>query len=128
MVSIYRSLRYFLEKKENPSAYFLVADQYPPSKEKEKKVDFFNNTTPFLHGPENFSKQLKAPVYYIVMKRVKRGYYSMEYHKLTDNAAELDETELTQLYAKHLEDSIRRQPEDWMWSHKRWKRILYSFD
>ncbi len=128
MVSIYHSMRYFIIKKENPAAYFLVADQFTPTKEKEKKVDFFGNRTPFLHGPENFSRQLKAPVYYIVMKRVKRGYYGMEYHKLTDNAGELKENELTQLYAEHLEESIRKQPEDWMWSHKRWKRILYSFD
>ncbi len=128
MVSIYHSMRYFLIKKEKPAAYFLVADQYPTTKEKEKKVLFFGNKTPFLHGPENFSKQLKAPVYYIVMRRVKRGYYAMEYFKLTDDSSKLNETELTQLYANHLEDSIRRQPEDWMWSHKRWKHILYSFE
>ncbi len=128
MVSIYRSMRYFLVKKEKPAAYFLVADQYPTTKEKEKKVNFFGNVTPFLHGPENFSKQLKAPVYYIVMKRVKRGYYSMEYYKLTDDSSQLNETELTQLYANHLENSIRQQPEDWMWSHKRWKKVLYSFE
>ncbi len=128
MLSIYRSMRYFVVRKPRPVAYFLVADQYPTDKEKEKKVDFFGNTTPFLHGPENFSKQLKVPVYYLSIERVKRGYYTMDFKKLTDNANLLKENELTQLYASELEASIRRKPYGWMWSHKRWKKILYAFD
>lgn len=128
MVSIYKSMRYFLIKKDNPAAYFLVADQYPTTIEKQKKVTFFGNITPFLHGPEDFSRQLKVPAYFLVMRSIKRGYYEMEYIKLTDDASQLENTELTQLYAKHLEEAIRKQPEDWMWSHKRWKKILYSFD
>lgn len=128
MLSIYSSMRYFIIKKERPVAYFLVADQYPTTKEKEKRVNFFGNITPFLHGPENFSKQLKTPVYYLSIERVKRGYYSMKFTKLTDDASTLADTELTQLYASHLEETIRKQPADWMWSHKRWKKILYAFD
>ncbi len=128
MLSIYKSMRYFIVNKNKPVAYFLVADQYPTDKEKEKKVTFFNNETPFLHGPENFSKQLKAPVYYLSLERIKRGYYHMIFKKLTDNANNLNTNELTQLYASHLEATIRNQPEDWMWSHKRWKKILYAFD
>jgi len=128
MVSIYHSMRYFLIKKDKPAAYFLVADQFPTTRDKQKMVDFFGNKIPFLHGPENFSRQLKVPVFYIEMKRVRRGYYAMEFYKLTDNAGELKENELTQLYVNHLEASIRKQPEDWMWSHKRWKEILYDFE
>lgn len=128
MVSIYHSMRYFLVKKERPAAYFLVADQFPTTREKQKMVDFFGKTSAFLHGPENFSRQLKAPVYFIEMKRVRRGYYAMEFFKLTDDSSQLPENELTQRYAAHLEASIRRQPEDWMWSHKRWKNELYDFE
>ncbi|MDF1547763.1 MAG: lysophospholipid acyltransferase family protein [Bacteroidales bacterium] len=128
MVSIYHSMRYFLVKKEKPAAYFLVADQFPTTREKQKMVDFFGKTSAFLHGPENFSKQLKAPVYFIEMKRVKRGYYAMEFFKLADDSSQLPENELTQRYAAHLEATVRRQPEDWMWSHKRWKNELYDFE
>ena len=58
------------------------------------------------------------------MKRVKRGYYSMEMFDVTDKPKELADNELTQLYASLMEDSIRKQPEDWLWSHKRWKREI----
>ncbi len=128
MLSIYSSMRYFVINRSKAVAYFLVADQYPTNKEKERKVNFFGNETPFLHGPENFSKQLKAPVYYLSIERIKRGYYGMKFTKLTDNANLLSNNELTQMYASCLEETIRKQPEDWMWSHKRWKKILYSFD
>ncbi len=128
MLSIYSSMRYFIVRKERPVAYFLVADQYPTDKEKEKRVNFFGNITPFLHGPENFSKQLKKPVYYLSIERVKRGYYAMKFTKLTDDASLLKDTELTQMYASHLEETIRKSPAEWAWSHKRWKKILYAFD
>jgi len=128
MLSIYHSMRYLVSKKPKPVAYFLVADQYPTTKEKQKMVDFFGAKTGFLHGPEDFSRQMGTPVFYMEMRRLKRGYYCMEYFLLTENAKELPANELTQLYARHLEDSIRKQPEDWMWSHKRWKKKLYAFD
>jgi KDO2-lipid IV(A) lauroyltransferase len=86
MVSIYHGRNYYTQKKDKPAAYFLVADQYPTNSVKQKKVVFFGKETAFLHGPENFSKQLNAPVYYIDIKRIKRGHYGLEIYKLTDNA------------------------------------------
>jgi KDO2-lipid IV(A) lauroyltransferase len=128
MVSIYQGMRYLVAKKSRPTAYFLVADQYPTTKEKQKMVHFFGATTGFLHGPEDFSRQKGAPVFYLEMKRLKRGHYSMKFYPITENAKDLPANELTQRYASLLEESIRKQPEDWMWSHKRWKKELYSFD
>lgn len=128
LVSIYQTTRYFLKKKPKPVAYYMVADQYPTNKEKQKMASFFGSKTAFLHGPENFSKQLNIPVVYVEMQRVKRGYYSMEIIDVTDKPGELEENELTQIYASLMEKSINNQPESWMWSHKRWKKELYAFD
>jgi len=52
----------------------------------------------------------------------------MELFDVTENPKELPDNELTQLYANLMEKSIKNQPEDWMWSHKRWKKELYAFD
>jgi len=128
MVSINQTTRYFLKKKVKPVAYYMVADQFAPNTEKQKLVNFFGSKTGFLHGPENYSKQFDIPVVYIEMRRVKRGYYSMEMIDICEHPKELQENELTQIYATLMEKSILKQPEDWMWSHKRWKRELYSFD
>jgi len=128
LVSINQTTRYFLKKKPKPVAYYMVADQYPTNKEKQKTATFFSSKTTFLHGPENYSKLLDIPVVYIEMQRVKRGYYTMEMFDVTDRPKELAENELTQMYALLMEKSIIKQPESWMWSHKRWKKELYSFD
>lgn len=127
LVPINQTARYFIKKKEKPVAYYMVADQYPTNKSKQKYADFFGSKTAFLHGPENYAKQLGIPVVYIEMKRIKRGYYSMEMMDVTDKPKELEDNELTQIYAHLMEQSIVNQPEDWMWSHKRWKGELYSF-
>lgn len=128
LVPITQTARYFIKKKEKPVSYYMVADQYPTNKEKQKFANFFGTKTAFLHGPENYAKQLNIPVIYIEMKRVKRGYYSMELYDVTNNPRELADNELTQLYASLMEKSIKGQPEDWMWSHKRWKKELYEFE
>jgi KDO2-lipid IV(A) lauroyltransferase len=36
----------------------------------------------------------------------------------------LPKGEITRLYAKKLEEIIYERPENWLWSHKRWKMTL----
>jgi len=127
LVSIYNTSKYFLKKKESPVAYYMVADQYPTNKKKQKYANFFGSETSFLHGPENYAKVLNIPVIYIEIRREKRGFYEIELFEICENTKMFKENELTQLYANLMEKSIKKQPEDWMWSHKRWKKELYSF-
>jgi KDO2-lipid IV(A) lauroyltransferase len=106
----------------------MLADQYPTNKDKQKKAVFFSTETAFLHGPENYSKQLNIPVVYVEVQRIKRGYYSITIKDMVSDSKNLAENELTQMYASLLEKSIINQPENWIWSHKRWKKELYAFD
>jgi KDO2-lipid IV(A) lauroyltransferase len=41
---------------------------------------------------------------------------------MVPDARSFEEGELTVMFARFLEDSIRKQPENWLWSHRRWKR------
>jgi len=50
----------------------------------------------------------------------------MEMIDVTDNPKDLADNQLTQMYASLLEKSIKEQPENWIWSHKRWKYELYD--
>ncbi len=125
LVSVRETRDYFMKKKPKPVAYYMIADQFPPITEKQKLVDFFSSKTPFLHGPEKYATQLDIPVVYLELQRVKRGYYKFRLIDISANPASLAENELTQLYAGLLEESIKKQPENWVWSHKRWKRELY---
>jgi KDO2-lipid IV(A) lauroyltransferase len=124
MVSIYNTLIHFRSKPEKPECYFMVADQSPSNTEKAYWIDFFGIPTGFLHGPENYSKMLNIPVLYFEVQREKRGQYVISIHKLAENPTVLPSGELTLRYAEILEKIIRKCPESWVWTHKRWKHDL----
>ncbi|MCF8338534.1 MAG: acetyltransferase, partial [Bacteroidales bacterium] len=62
------------------------------------------------------------PVFYLDIQKVKRGHYTVSGELLTDSPADLPDGEVTRLYMKRLEQSIKQAPEYWLWSHRRWKK------
>ena len=47
---------------------------------------------------------------------------------MTTQPMVLGEEEITSIYVKKLEESIRRQPQYWLWTHNRWKRTHEEFN
>ena len=83
---------------------------------------FLNHDTSFFIGAERIAKQVDAALYYVDVERVKRGYYQVRFRLMTLHPKEFPDYELTDQYARLLEESICRQPAYWLWTHKRWKR------
>ncbi|MDR2652614.1 MAG: acetyltransferase, partial [Prevotellaceae bacterium] len=52
----------------------------------------------------------------------KRGYYNCKFVLLSACPHQLPEHALTDMYFRHLEETIRHNPPYWLWSHNRWKR------
>jgi len=67
------------------------------------------------------AKKYDYPVYYLDIKRVKRGYYHAVVIPIASNPTETEEYEITKKFMFILEKNIREQPEFWLWSHNRWK-------
>jgi len=105
----------------HPSAIILAADQSPSDTSKSILAHFFDETIGFIHGPEAYFLKTKTPVVYFDVQRVKRGYYTLEIKLLSDALTSDSPGVLTQAYASTLENIIRKKPQDWLWSHKRWK-------
>lgn len=123
LVSIYETSKTFEQNKNNPRIYLMAADQSPSGKQLKHAYwyDFFGIKTAFLHGVEKHAKANNLPVVYIDIQRVERGYYTVELSKLCDNPAVVEDGEITKRYVKKLEEIIVAKPENWLWSHKRWK-------
>lgn len=110
-----------------PTIIGYIADQSPLFNAVRYFADFLHHDTPVITGPERLSRMFNSTVFYCDVSRPKRGEYVCRYVKMTDDASKLPPFELTRKYYEMLENSIRRQPEYWLWSHRRWKRTRQDF-
>ncbi|MEZ4800371.1 MAG: lysophospholipid acyltransferase family protein [Flavobacteriales bacterium] len=112
---------FFKSNVENNIAMVFGFDQSPSNPKKCVWVDFLGQETGALYGAEKYAKDYNLPIIYGEQRKVKRGYYEIEYELLTDNPNAFANGEITQLLHTRLEKDIRKAPEFWLWSHKRWK-------
>jgi len=100
----------------------LIADQVPGNMNKAYWLNFFGRPTPFVQGPEKGAIAGNIPVVFAAISKIRRGYYSCHLELAAENPAEMQEGELTRMYRDFLEAVIRKSPDMWLWSHRRWKR------
>lgn len=99
----------------------LIADQNPPLRPNSHWFRFLNQDTIFFDGGEKLALRCHLPVYFVKIDRLRRGRYEMSFEPIYDGKEEVAEYEITERYVRMLEAEIRRRPELWMWSHRRWK-------
>ncbi len=99
----------------------MIADQSPPFFEINHWYRFLNQPTPFFWGIEKMAVRFNMPVYFMQVRKTGRARYEGEFKMIYDGREPVAEFEITQRYADALEALILRQPELWMWSHRRWK-------
>jgi KDO2-lipid IV(A) lauroyltransferase len=85
-------------------------------------VNFLERETTMINGPEVLSRLTNCQVVYFEMIRERRGVYKIVFSQITRNPSEEPEGAITGKFAELLEKTIREQPDNWLWSHKRWKR------
>jgi KDO2-lipid IV(A) lauroyltransferase len=100
----------------------LVADQVPGNLNKAYWLNFFGRPTPFVQGPERGAVAGNIPVVFAAISKVKRGYYTCRLELAAQNPGIMEHGELTRMYRDFLEEVIRKNPDMWLWSHRRWKR------
>lgn len=108
-----------------PYALGLVADQNPSNPTNAYWVPFFGKMAPFVKGPEKGAKRMNTAVVMVDYYKVKRGYYKMEYTVLTTTPKEMADGEITKKLIEFIETCVRKRPDNYLWSHRRWK---FEFD
>lgn len=124
MVSDNESIRKLISETragEITMTYFL-ADQSPQKSKIRHWVTFLNQPTPVFLGAEQIAKKLDMAVVFIdIIREKQRGHYSVEFRLLAKNPREYPDFEITEMHVRALENRIRKAPEYWLWSHRRWK-------
>jgi KDO2-lipid IV(A) lauroyltransferase len=109
-------------KNEATSSFVLLSDQSPSSRKSAHWIDFFGQDTASLPGADVLGRKFEMPVmYYLVHRTSRRGFYEIEFTELCADPSTAAEMDITRAYTRRLENDIRNQPEQWLWSHKRWK-------
>lgn len=122
LIPLSKTYKAFEKHTEKPYVYVMVADQSPSKLAKSYWVDFLNQDTACIHGPEMYARKFGIPVYYFDIERVKRGFYEVNFVEVATDVYALPEGEVTARFMKILEERIITKPQYWLWSHKRWKR------
>jgi KDO2-lipid IV(A) lauroyltransferase len=102
-------------------AYMMLSDQSPNNLKKSYVTTFLNQESCMIFGAEYFAKKYDLPVIYYEVIKVKRGFYQVKLELITEKPTEVATGEIIEKYVQLLEKTIKRVPQYWLWSHKRWK-------
>lgn len=120
-----REVMAYHENNHIPAAYMILSDQNPSNPQRCYVTDFLNHRTGFIRGAEGFARKYDLPVLYYEVVKERVGKYRIDVKLITEHPNELPEGVVMQKYVDCLEDTIRREPAFWLWSHRRWK---HKFD
>jgi Kdo2-lipid IVA lauroyltransferase/acyltransferase len=109
-----------------PTLTYLLSDQRPIGLNVRYWTSFLRQETPVLLGVEKLSAKYKQAVFFLDLKRVKRGTYEASFILLEDQPENTREFEITEKHVRYLEQMIDRNPGIWLWSHRRWKHRNFS--
>jgi Kdo2-lipid IVA lauroyltransferase/acyltransferase len=98
----------------------LAADQNT-SPQKGYWMYFFSKPVPFISGPDRGALKNNTAVVFVNFVKKKRGYYHYETKVIAESTENFQPGELTRMYRDFLEETIRRQPANYLWSHRRWR-------
>jgi len=122
MVPMKQTLRKIVNYRQQPHISIFVADQTPPHRETDYFIRFLNQDTLVYTGAEKIARMTNFPVVFCHIDRIRRGYYCCTFTTLVEYPADVPENGITNIHNAFTEDIIRRKPEWWLWSHRRWKR------
>lgn len=111
--------RYRSEKKLFLAGF--IGDQTPNVHNLNFWTRFLNQDTPVLLGTERIARKYNIPVVSVRMRKIKRGYYEVEFVDVCSNPSGLEPGVLTDMHTRLLEKFIQEEPQYWLWSHRRWK-------
>ncbi len=124
-----RTLIKLCRDENSPETALLVfiADQTPRGKNVHYWTEFLGQATAFFTGAERLAKKLDLSVVYADVFALSRDHYKVRFElmkKANDSGHPFD---VTELYARYMEQTIMRNPALWLWSHRRWKESTSDF-
>jgi KDO2-lipid IV(A) lauroyltransferase len=117
-----RVLRYALEHRSERKVYNFITDQYPYfSKKDPLHVRFMNQDTVTMTGAADLARKLGMSVFFLSTLEEEQGRYRFRYIPICEDASSLSSGEIMARYYALLDEDLRKQPWNYLWTHRRWK-------
>lgn len=97
-----------------------ISDQRPMNKHTGSWTKFLGIDTDYIIGGEIIGDRMKCRYIYLDVEPKKRGHYDLTFKEIKP-LEDGQEYPYTRSYLKMLENTIRRNPPYWLWSHNRFK-------
>jgi len=110
-----------LRREGLPSVTGFMSDQKPSHGDPTYVTTFLSHPTAFITGTETLARRLGMAAVYWDITRRGRGRYHLAVRIISEDVAATEPMAVTAEYVRMLEATIRRDPANWLWSHKRWK-------
>ncbi len=129
-VPMLATLRYLVQHRGRGHTLSLLTDQAAGPEDRPYWTSFMHQDAGFYTSAERLAQQFNCAVLYVGIRRVRRGYYEIKFSELPDGQAAVaaanapDEAQrylITEAFVRHLEADIRATPEQYLWTHRRWK-------
>jgi KDO2-lipid IV(A) lauroyltransferase len=100
----------------------LLADQSPGNPTDAHWLQFLNQPTAFVTGPERNTIVFGQVPFFVNISRSRKGRYHFQFEPLfPDGNVPREKGAVTRAFAEKLELNVRQHPELYLWSHRRWK-------
>lgn len=114
-------------RKERAPLVFVMDQRINNNDKRGIPVEFFGAKVGTVHALAKMAKKLDAIVMPLSSYRDERGHHIVEFHPFAEWIHDEDpEREIylnTKRYNEYLERFILARPDQWLWSHKRWREI-----
>lgn len=129
VVPMLSTLRYLVANRGRGQILSLVSDQAAGPDDHPYWTDFLHRPAGFYTSTDRLTPQFNAVVLCASARRVKRGYYTVTFTELpgpeipTDLSPDAARYPITAAFVQLLAADIRAAPEQYLWSHRRWKHV-----
>jgi len=121
-VPVAEAARDILRNRRTARIIAMVADQAPIRRERTLWTPFMHREAAFYLGAEALARTAGFPVLFASCHRRSRGHYEVEFHEVARPPYGNDDHEITRRFVTLAEQAIRKEPQSWLWSNRRWKR------
>ena len=116
-------LRFVIAHRNEKRLYIFPTDQCPYKYASAHTVDnFMHQPTLTMTGGAALAHKFGFAVVYMAFKKKEGFGYKMSFREICPDASKFTPEDIMNKFYSYLEEDVNAQPENYLWTHKRWKK------